>query len=174
MKIGIISDTHSYLDPQFKTYFKDCDQLWHAGDIGSMEVADQLEAFKPTIFVYGNIDDQKMRIRYPKNQIFECAGLKVFMTHIGGYPPNYKPEIRKELDEIKPRIFVCGHSHILKIMPDQKRNLIHFNSGAAGKHGFHHIRTLIRLEINNAKITNVEVIELGKRGTITDEDEKIL
>ena len=166
MKIGLLSDTHSYLDPKVFHHFEDCDEVWHAGDIGNLEVLDQLEAFKPLRIVYGNIDDHQLRARTPLNNVFTLAGLKVFITHIGGYPGRYTPRVRKILDEEKPGLYICGHSHILKVMPDPKRGLIHMNPGACGKHGFHKMRTLIRFRIEAGILHDVEVIELGLRGAI--------
>lgn len=167
MKIGLISDTHSYLDPQVFTYFKDCDELWHAGDIGSLEVLDQLERFKPLRAVWGNIDGKEIQARCPENQVFTCEELKVWMTHIGGKPPRYSKGIRPKLKELQPDIFVCGHSHILRVISDEQLNrLLYLNPGAAGLQGFHSMRTLLRFEINNSKISNMQVVELGKRGTI--------
>jgi putative phosphoesterase len=167
MKIGLISDTHSYLDEQVFKYFTDCDEIWHAGDIGDLALIQRLEAFKPVRAVYGNIDDQQIRISYPKDQKFNCEGLQVWITHIGGYPPRYNPQILNAFKEYIPDIFICGHSHILKVMPDPKhKNLLHMNPGAAGKHGFHHMRTLLRFEINNKKVSKLEVVELGKRAAL--------
>jgi putative phosphoesterase len=164
MKIGLLSDTHSFLDPKIFDYFSDCDEVWHAGDIGNMDVCDQLSSFKPLVAVYGNIDDQKTRSSYPENQVFEREGFKIWITHIGGYPPRYNPTIKKKLIELKPDIFVCGHSHILKVISDPKlNNLLHLNPGACGKHGFHQVKTLLRFDLNNKKISNMQVIELGKR-----------
>ncbi len=167
MKIGLLSDTHSYLDEKVFSYFKDCDEIWHAGDIGDIAVIDQLAAFKPVRAVYGNIDDQKVRASYPKDQRFVCEGLSVWITHIGGYPPKYNPAVLAALKLETPNIFICGHSHILKVMPDPKlNNLLFLNPGAAGKHGFHHMRTLLRFDITHKKISNMEVIELGKRAAL--------
>lgn len=167
MKIGLISDTHSYLDPQVFTYFKDCDELWHAGDIGSLEVLDQLEKFKPLRAVWGNIDGKEIQVRCPENQVFTCEGLKVWITHIGGKPPRYSKGIRPKLKELQPDIFVCGHSHILRVISDEQLNrLLYLNPGAAGLQGFHSMRTLLRFEINSRKISNMQVVELGKRGAL--------
>lgn len=164
MKIGLISDTHGYLDDKVFKYFEQCDEIWHAGDIGTLEVADKLENFKPLKAVYGNIDGQDIRIVHPKDLWFSCEGKKVFMTHIGGYPPRYNPEVLKKLKANPPDIFICGHSHILKILHDPKiNNLLHINPGAAGVHGFHKIRTLVRFDITDNKISEMQVIELGKR-----------
>mgnify|MGYP001450460043 CR=1 FL=1 len=166
MKIGLISDTHSYLDPKVFTYFKDCDEVWHAGDIGDAAVANELEKFKPLRAVFGNIDDKAMQARYPEDLWFTCEGLTFWMTHIGGAPPNYNPRIKKRLKEKTPDVFICGHSHILRVKKDPAYNMLYINPGAAGNHGFHSIKTLIRFEINNKIISKLEVIELGKRGAL--------
>lgn len=163
-KIGLLSDSHSYLDPMVFDYFNACDEVWHAGDIGNEDIAAQLEVFKPFRAVYGNIDHGKIKNKYPLNLRFDCEGLDVFMTHIGGYPGRYSQRVRKIFDESPPKLYICGHSHILKIMPDKRLDLLHINPGACGHHGFHIMRTLVRFEIENAKIQNCEVIELGKRG----------
>jgi putative phosphoesterase len=166
-QIGLISDTHGFLDEQVFEHFKDCDEIWHAGDIGSLEIIQKLENFKPTRFVYGNIDSKEIQWQVPENQHFTIEGLDIWMTHIGGSPPNYNPLVRKQLKEKTPHIFVCGHSHILRIMRDETRkNMIFLNSGAAGNEGFHKIKTLLRFTLDNQKLLNVEVIELGKRGKI--------
>lgn len=167
--IGLISDTHGFLDERVFDYFAACDEIWHAGDIGEPTVAEQLAAFKPLRAVYGNIDTSAIRRQYPENQIFQCGKLKVWITHIGGYPPRYTPALKKQLDQIRPELFICGHSHILKVMPDKERQLLHLNPGAAGHEGFHKIRTLLRFAVDTeqaglASIGQLEVIELGKRG----------
>lgn len=164
MKIGLLSDTHSYLDEKVFHHFKDCDEIWHAGDIGDAQVLDALEAFKPVRAVYGNIDDQAMRQRLPLDQLFTVAGLRVFITHIGGYPGRYTPRVREILDREKPGLYICGHSHILKVMPDKKRALLHINPGAAGLHGFHQVCTLTRFHIREGRLHELEVIEMGLRG----------
>lgn len=167
MKIGLLSDTHSYLDPKVLNYFKDCDEIWHAGDIGERVVVDELEKIKPLRAVFGNIDDQDMQVRYPEDLWFDCEGLTVWMTHIGGAPPNYNPRIKKIFKERIPDIFVCGHSHILRVKKDPNyKNLLYLNPGAAGNHGFHHIKTIVRFEVIGKEIKNMEVIELGKRGAL--------
>lgn len=166
MKIGLISDTHSYLNPSVFTYFKDCDEVWHAGDIGDKQVADQLESFKPLRAVFGNIDDKEMQLRYPEDLWFDCEGLTIWITHIGGAPPNYNPRIKKILKEKAPDVFICGHSHILRIKKDPTFNMLYINPGAAGNHGFHSMKTIIRFEISNKIISKLEVIELGKRGAL--------
>ncbi|HVD98260.1 MAG TPA: metallophosphoesterase family protein [Cytophagaceae bacterium] len=166
-KIGLISDTHGFLDPKVFEYFKDCDEIWHAGDFGTMEVSERLAAFKPLKGVYGNIDGQDIRLVHPLHSRFEMEGLKVWMTHIGGYPDHYAPGIRKELMEDPPDIFICGHSHILKVVSDKKlNNMLCINSGAAGIHGFHKIKTIIRFDLNAGKISNMQAIELGKRNDL--------
>lgn len=167
MKIGLLSDTHSYLDPKVLNYFKDCDEIWHAGDIGDRAVVDELEKIKPLRAVFGNIDDQDMQVRYPEDLWFDCEGLTVWMTHIGGAPPNYNPRIKKVFKERTPDIFICGHSHILRVKKDPNyKNLLYLNPGAAGNHGFHHIKTIMRFEVIGKEIKNMEVIELGKRGAL--------
>jgi len=162
-KIGLISDTHSYLHPRVKDYFEDCGEIWHAGDIGNIEVADQLNAFRPLKAVYGNIDGHEVRKQYPKHLRFNLEGLDVWITHIGGYPGRYDRRVRDEIRKHPPGLFICGHSHILKAMPDKKLGLLHLNPGAAGKVGFHNVLTLMRFEIDQAQVKNLEVIELEKR-----------
>lgn len=163
-----MSDTHSYLDPQVKQHFSGCDEIWHAGDIGSIEVADQLSALKPFRAVYGNIDDSEIRARYPEDLRFEVGGVSILMTHIGGAPPKYNPRVRKLLLEQTPDVFICGHSHILKIGRDAAmKNMLFVNPGAAGQHGFHTMKTIVRFTISGGKVSGMEVIELGKRGLIS-------
>lgn len=162
-KIGLISDTHSYLHPRVFHHFDNCDEIWHAGDIGEVELADQLAAFKPLRAVYGNIDGTEVRKQYPKNLWFTLEGVSVWLTHIGGYPGRFPKSIYTELKAKKPKLFVCGHSHILKAVPDPKLNLLHLNPGAAGKVGFHQVLTLMRFELKNGQVQNLEVIELEKR-----------
>ncbi|MFT4611528.1 MAG: putative phosphoesterase [Glaciecola sp.] len=162
-KILLLSDTHSYIDDAILKYVKQADEVWHAGDIGDLEVTDKIKALKPLRGVYGNIDDAKARLEFPENNRFMCEGVAVFMTHIGGYPPKYNMRTRDLIKENPPRIFICGHSHILKVMPDKRYNLIHMNPGAAGKHGFHKVRTMLRFTIDGNKIENLEVIEFPKR-----------
>ncbi len=168
MKIGLLSDTHSYLDPKVFEYFKDCDEIWHGGDIGDEAVVNNLEKFKPVRAVFGNIDDKEMQVRFPENNWFTCEGLSVWITHIGGAPPNYNPRIKKILKDHVPDIFICGHSHILRIKKDLNyNNMLYLNPGAAGNHGFHQIKTIVRFEIIRTEMKNMEVIELGKRGLIS-------
>jgi uncharacterized protein len=168
MKIGLLSDTHSHLDPKVFEYFKDCDEIWHGGDIGDASVANDLEKFKPLRAVFGNIDDKEMQVRFPEDLWFNCEGLTIWMTHIGGAPPNYNPRVKKILKDRVPDIFICGHSHILRIKKDPNvKNMLYLNPGAAGNHGFHNVKTLVRFEIIGKEIKNMEVIELGKRGLIS-------
>ena len=165
MKIGLISDTHSFLDEKVFQYFEPVDEIWHAGDIGDIQVANQLEKFKTFRAVYGNIDGLEIRQKYPEMLIFTIEQVKVLIIHIGGYPSRYAKGIKNLLLEQKPKLFICGHSHILKVMPDPKLdNLLHINPGAAGQQGFHHMRTLVRFDIDSGRMKNLEVIELGMRG----------
>ncbi len=169
MVIGLISDTHGVLDPKVFEYFKDVDEIWHAGDIGESQVADELEKFKPFRAVFGNIDDNVMQARYAEDLWFDCEGLSVWMTHIGGAPPNYNPRVKKILKGKIPDIFICGHSHILRVKKDPNyNNMLYLNPGAAGNHGFHLVKTLVRFEILKKEIKKMEVIELGKRGQIVN------
>jgi putative phosphoesterase len=167
-RIGLISDTHGYLDDKVFEYFKDCNEVWHAGDFGE-GVADKLKEYisikgiKSIRGVYGNIDDQKIRYEFPEQLVFNCEDVKVMIRHIGGSPPNYNPETRKELALHKPQLFISGLSHILKVIYDDKRSCLHINPGAAGKQGWHKVRTIIRFSIDGSDIKNCEVIELGKR-----------
>lgn len=167
MRIGLISDTHGFLDPKVFDYFSGCDEIWHAGDIGELSVTSSLSGFKPLRAVFGNIDGKDVQVKFPEDAIFECEGLKVLITHIGGGPPNYNPRARKLIEANRPDIFICGHSHILKIGRDAKNNLLFINPGAAGNHGFHKIKTIVRFEITGKQIANMEVVELGKRGLIS-------
>lgn len=165
-RIGLLSDTHGYLDQGIKKHFADCDEIWHAGDIGSLEISDILSDWKPLRAVYGNIDGGKLRLIYPKNQLFELEGVKVLMTHIGGYPGRYDPEVRELIKEEKPKLCICGHSHILKVMHDRKYGLLHMNPGAAGIFGMHKVKTLLRFVLDNGNIKDLEVIELGSRAVV--------
>lgn len=160
-KIGLLSDTHGYWDDRYLDYFSACDEIWHAGDIGSEELVARLAVFKPLRAVYGNIDGQPVRIRYPKIDRFQVEDVRVLMTHIGGYPGRYEPDIRRELAAGRPQLFISGHSHILKVMYDKKLECLHINPGAAGKSGFHKVRTLVRFAIDGAAIRDLEVIELA-------------
>ncbi len=161
-KIGLISDTHGYFDPKIYEWFKDVDEIWHAGDIGSEEVLNKLEEFKPTKAVFGNIDNWQIRSRTSEFLEFKCEELKVLITHIGGYPGRYAPGITRILTEKKPDIFICGHSHILKVINDSKLNLLHLNPGAIGKSGFHQVRTALRFQIEGNNIKEMEIIELKR------------
>lgn len=168
MKIGLISDTHGYFDPQIINYFQYCDEIWHAGDIGEGNIIAELQKIAPTMVVFGNIDTPVFQRIFPEDVFFEREGLEIFMSHIGGKPPHYNPRVRKLIKERKPDIFVCGHSHVLRVMTDHDHNkLLYLNPGAAGKQGFHQMRTLLRFEINNKKISKMEAIELGKRGALS-------
>ncbi|TCO07317.1 metallophosphoesterase family protein [Natronoflexus pectinivorans] len=160
-RIGLISDTHSWLDPRLFELFKDVDEIWHAGDIGCEEVLDQLESFKTVRAVYGNIDGAELRQRIPELQRFTVEGIDVMMTHIGGYPGKYSPKLKRLIYSNPPKLFVCGHSHILKVMNDSSLNLLHVNPGAAGKYGFHLVRTAIRFVLDEGNIRDMEVIELS-------------
>ena len=160
-RIALISDTHNFLDPKIFKYLDECDEIWHAGDIGTYEVADNLEKIKPLRAVYGNIDGQDIRKEFPKYLNFKCEELDVLMTHIGGYPGKYAPDVRAMLYSTPPKLFICGHSHILKVMFDKKFNLLHMNPGACGNHGFHKIKTLLRFTVDKDLVKDLEVIELG-------------
>lgn len=166
-RIGIISDTHNYLDEKVFDYFKDVDMIWHAGDIGTQEVTDKLKAFKPLYAVHGNIDGHELRAEFPENQFIDVEGCRIFITHIAGAVGKYNSRVVKIIQDQKPAILVCGHSHIVKVIKDINYNLLHINSGAAGIHGFHKMRTIIRFEIDNGKPQKMELIELGLRGKIT-------
>ena len=162
-KILLLSDNHSYIDDRILTYAHQADEVWHAGDIGDLKVTDQLKKIKPLRAVFGNIDNHEVRKEFPLNNRFMCEEVDVWITHIGGYPGKYSPAIREEIRKNPPQLFICGHSHILKVMPDKKLNLLHMNPGACGKHGFHQVRTMLRFEIEGREIKNLEVIELGTR-----------
>lgn len=166
-RIGLISDTHGYLDEQVFEYFKDCDEIWHAGDIGDelykSSSFGKLRRIKPFKAVYGNIDGQVVRIEFPEQLVFICEQVKVLIRHIGGYPPKYNPATKKELAIHQPQLFIAGHSHILKIMYDDKINCLHINPGAAGKQGWHKVRTVIRFAIDGKEMKDCEVIELGTK-----------
>ena len=162
-RIGLLSDTHSFWDDKYETYFTECDEIWHAGDIGSVEVADRLAATRPFRAVVGNCDGGDLRRMFPQKLRWDCEGADVLMTHIGGYPGHYDWSIRDQLYTRPPKLFICGHSHILKVQFDKHLNLLHINPGAAGLQGWHQIRTLVRFTIENAEFRNLEVIELQKR-----------
>lgn len=162
-RIGLISDTHSYLDERVFAHFKDVDEIWHAGDVGDVSVIEQLEAFKPLVGVYGNIDDAEVRRIFPLDKRFTCGGMKVWMTHIAGPIYVYDKRIRQPMRDNPPNILVCGHSHILKVQMDKRLNTLYINPGAAGRHGFHKVRTLLRFTIEGGNIFDMDVIELGLR-----------
>jgi uncharacterized protein len=167
MKIGLLSDTHGYLDPQVFEYFKWADEIWHAGDIGDARVMEELRNFKPVRAVFGNIDDKETQSRWEEDLWFNCEGLSIWMTHIGGAPPNYNPRIKKMLQQRIPDVFICGHSHILRIKKDPNyKGMLYLNPGAAGNHGFHITKTIVRFDILKKEIKNMEVVELGRRGAI--------
>ena len=159
MKILLLSDTHSHYDAFMEKYILQADEVWHAGDIGNLEVTDNIAALKPLRAVYGNIDDDQARLQYPLHNRFNCAGMDIWITHIGGYPGRYNPNIRAEIYANAPDIFICGHSHILKVINDKKIDCLHMNPGAIGIHGFHKKRTMLRFAIQDGKISNLEVVE---------------
>jgi hypothetical protein len=161
-RIGLLSDTHSYLHPRVLKFFENCDEIWHAGDMGNINIAEKLIELKPFKGVYGNIDGQDVRTVYPKNLRFMCEDVDVLITHIGGYPGKYNPEIRDQLIANPPKLFICGHSHILKVIFDKKLKLLHINPGAAGKYGLHHLITAIRFKIEGNNIKDLEVLELER------------
>jgi putative phosphoesterase len=162
-KIGLLSDTHGHIHDRVKNFLKDCNEIWHAGDIGTMSVIEELEKIAPIKAVYGNIDGHSIRSRFKEDEIFICEGLKIYLTHIGGYPGRYSPRARKIIDLHLPDIFISGHSHILKVMPDKKRKLLHINPGAAGNSGFHKSITCIRFELDKGRIDNLEVFDLDRK-----------
>ncbi|MEC3907479.1 metallophosphoesterase family protein [Tamlana sp. 2201CG12-4] len=161
--ILLLSDTHGYIDQDILKYVRQADEVWHAGDIGDLSVTDAIKALKPLRGVYGNIDDTKVRTEFPEHNRFMCEEVDVWITHIGGYPPKYNSRVKDGITRHPPRLFICGHSHILKVMPDKKLNLIHMNPGAVGKHGFHKTRTMLRFTIDGKKIDGLEVIEFPVR-----------
>ncbi len=158
-KIGLLSDTHGYIDEKIIDFFKECDEVWHAGDIGNIETADKINLLKPLKAVYGNIDGQDIRIVYPKVQSFKCEEVHVLMTHIGGYPGKYEKSMNDMIKKLKPNLFISGHSHILKVLYDDKNELLHINPGAAGKSGLHKLQTAVRFIIDQKDIKDLEVFE---------------
>ena len=162
-KVLLLSDTHSHMDTAILKYVKQADEVWHAGDIGDLLVTDAISAIKPLKAVHGNIDNHMIRKEFPEHQRFMCENVDVWITHIGGYPNRYNIRVREEIQRNPPKLFISGHSHILKVMHDKKLGLLHMNPGACGKHGFHQVRTMLRFTIDDEKIDNLEVIELGKR-----------
>ncbi len=167
LKVGLLSDTHGYLDDSVYKYFSEVDEVWHAGDIGTLDIIDKLESFKKFRAVYGNIDGQEIRVRTNKNQLIIHGENRVLITHIAGKPGKYSTRVQKLIKDYKPTILICGHSHFLKVENDKRFNLLHMNPGAAGRHGFHKIRTMLRFSLTPEKITNLEAIELGKRSALT-------
>lgn len=161
-KILLLSDTHSFIGDDILNYVKQADEVWHAGDIGDLRVTDTIKKLKPLRAVYGNIDNAEARLEFPKHLKFRCEGVKVWITHIGGYPGRYAPAVRDQIRIHTPNLFICGHSHILKVINDKKLKVLHMNPGAAGNHGFHKVRTMLRFEITGEKIQNLEVIEFRR------------
>ncbi|MFL2595738.1 MAG: metallophosphoesterase family protein [Flavobacteriaceae bacterium] len=161
-KILLLSDTHGYVDDHMMKYVKESDEVWHAGDIGTTQVTDTISSQKPLRAVFGNIDNHEMRLSFPGELLFECENINIYMTHIGGRPGRYAKGISKKIKSIKPKIFICGHSHILKIQYDKVNQLLFINPGAIGKHGFHKVRTMVRFEIDKSDIKNMEVIEVKR------------
>ncbi len=167
IRIGLLSDTHGFFDERITEYFGACNEIWHAGDIGDLEVIRKLSRIAPVVAVYGNIDGNPVRSRYPRHQRHIREGVDIWMTHIGGYPGNYDARVRPGIFEMPPGLFISGHSHILKVMPDKKLGFLHMNPGAAGRNGLHKVRTLIRFEVDQGRVGNVDVIELGVRSSGT-------
>lgn len=162
-RIGLLSDTHGFVDPKVYDFFKDCDEIWHAGDFGNMEVVDELEAFKPLKGVYGNIDDHVVRKVFRKHFKFRIEQVKVWMTHIGGYPGHYDKSVKPDIFHDPPTLFISGHSHILKVIYDKKIGTLHINPGAAGNHGFHKVKTLLRFVIEGDRIKDLEIMEIDRK-----------
>jgi uncharacterized protein len=162
-KILLLSDTHSHIDETILKYVRQADEVWHAGDIGDLVVTDTIKKLKPLRCVYGNIDDDKARMEFPLHNRFMCEDVDVWITHIGGYPGKYNQLIRDEINKNPPKLFICGHSHILKVQFDKSLNLLHMNPGACGIYGFHQVRTMLRFEIEGEKIQKLEIIEIGKK-----------
>lgn len=161
-KILLLSDTHGHIDEGIMKHVKNADEVWHAGDIGDISVTDQIKALKPLRAVYGNIDNAEIRTEFPLHNRFHCEDVSVWITHIGGYPGRYSQAVRAELQKNPPRLFITGHSHILKVMNDKKIGLLHMNPGAVGKHGFHKVRTMLRFQIDGDSVSNLEVIEFSR------------
>ena len=162
MRVGLISDTHGEIPEDVMTYLEPCDEVWHAGDIGDLKVTDSIKALKPLRAVYGNIDSTKVRAEFPEHNRFMCEDVDVWITHIGGYPGRYDRRIKEQIQQDPPALFICGHSHILKVINDKKLNLLHMNPGAIGKYGLHKARTMLRFEIDGKKIQNLEVVEFKR------------
>jgi len=159
---GILSDTHGFLHPRVLHFFEKVDEIWHAGDIGDLKTADRIMGIKPLVAVNGNIDGQELRLRYPKTVHFQREAVKVMMTHIGGYPGRYDPSVRRMIEEEQPGLFICGHSHILKVMHDKKHKLLHINPGAAGKYGFHVSLTAVRVVIDGDRFQDLEILDIPR------------
>lgn len=163
LRIGLLSDTHGWLDPRLKEHFAACDEIWHAGDIGGLHVTDELAAWKPLRAVWGNIDDHKARTAHPEHQRFELEGVKVWITHIGGRPPRYDRSVVDELHSSPPTLFICGHTHLCTVKYDAQLGFLYMNPGAAGRQGFHQVRTVLRFTLDAGQLKDLEVVELGKR-----------
>ena len=161
-KISLLSDTHSVLDERFIPHLKDSDEIWHAGDIGSLDIYDKLNEISKVKAVYGNIDNHQIRITLASEVFFKCEGINIYMTHIGGYPGKYSKAVKEKIEKTKPDIFICGHSHILKVMNDKINNLLFINPGAAGNHGIHQVKTIVQFIINEKKISDLKIIELKR------------
>ena len=161
-KILLLSDTHGHVDDHMMKYVKESDEVWHAGDIGTTQVTDTISSLKPLRAVFGNIDNHELRLSFPEELLFECEDINIYMTHIGGRPSRYAKGISEKIKSIKPKIFICGHSHILRIQYDKVNQLLFINPGAIGKHGFHKVRTMVRFEIDKSDIKNIEVIEVKR------------
>jgi hypothetical protein len=162
-RIGLLSDTHGWLDPRLKDLFALCDEIWHAGDIGGLHVTDELVSWKPVRAVWGNIDDHKARIAHPEHQRFDLEGVKVWITHIGGRPPRYDRQVLTGLRSSPPDLFICGHTHLCMVKYDERLRFLYMNPGAAGRHGFHQVRTALRFTVEAGNVKDLEVIELGQR-----------
>ena len=162
-KIGVISDTHGSFENKFADFFKDCDELWHCGDWGDVSVVDKMKAIAPVKGVYGNIDGQDIRIEFPEYRAFEIEGMRVLIIHIGGYPGRYQPKVREMIDRWRPHLYLSGHSHILKVVNDKKRHLLHINPGAAGNSGFHKVKTAVKFDIAQGNISNLQVMEVDRK-----------
>lgn len=172
--ILLLSDTHGFLDQKMLNHIEQADEVWHAGDWGTLAVSDYIKNLKPLRGVWGNIDGHELRTEHPLHNRFDCEGLDVWITHIGGYPNKYSPAIKEDIKINPPQLFISGHSHILKVMRDTTLNLLHINPGAAGIHGFHKVRTMVRFTVDDGKIANVEAIELGFRADLKNLEKPIL
>jgi hypothetical protein len=169
-KIGLLSDTHGYLDPRVFKFFADVDEIWHAGDFGGLDVSRQLQGFKPLIGVYGNIDGPEIRQIYSADQRFDCEGLDVWITHIGGYPGRYDRRVHERIMAHPPGLFIAGHSHILRVQRDKRLKLLHLNPGAAGNQGFHKVKTMMVFEIERGVVRRLQMVDLGPRGLLPNEE----